>query len=148
MLVLTASAKIVTVHGAVRLQSKRGLEPILAQEIVALGYDCNVEAGGVTIQEVTPDLLHFCHLNLGAASHILLRYGKPFTARGLPELTRKVSKQPWHKFINSKSLPVQMRVTSKKSKLNHNTAIRTAILEGINKWQLLPSTELESPLSS
>lgn len=114
-----------------------GLENVLAQEIEALGCTGIVEAGGVTIEAggsgSTQELVHSCHLRLGTASHVLIRCGEPFTARGLAELTRKVSLQPWHKFIVGQRVPVQMNTTSKKSKLNHNTAIRTAILEGINR---------------
>jgi len=111
-----------------------GLEPILAQEMEDHGIACRIEAGGVipTSEALTPESLMEFHMCLGTASHVLVRCGNPFVARGLPELKRKVSQLPWYEFLKEGSR-LKFQVTSKKSKLNHNTAIRSAILDGINE---------------
>ena len=123
-----------------------GLEPILAAELQQLGFDdCSVlQAGGVTPRgSISKNEILQLHLHLGSASHVLIRCGAPFTARGLKELKRKVALLPWHTFLSSRgqtSLPqennddiqLQVRITTKKSKLNHKTAVRTAVVDGIN----------------
>lgn len=110
-----------------------GLEPFLVEELKGLGIDCTQESGGAAISSsLSVDEILRCHLHLGIASHVLVRCGERFTARGLPELKRKVSVLPWSQFIK-KGTALQVRVSSKKSKLNHSTAIRTAVIEGINE---------------
>ena len=119
-----------------------GLEPILAAEMERLGFHCSIEAGGVTPKDnIGKDDLLKLHLHLGSASHVLIRCGTPFIARGLPELRRKVAQLPWHVFLSDRGqvspdpsmIQLQVRVTTKKSKLNHKTAVRTAVVDGINE---------------
>ena len=110
-----------------------GLEPYLAEELKSLGHNCTVDAGGVYLKgNLTKEDILDCHLHLGIASHVLIRWGEPFTARGLPELKRKIALLPWHQFLLP-GTPIQVRTTSKKSKLNHKTAIRSALIDGINE---------------
>ncbi|CAB9505589.1 methyltransferase K/L [Seminavis robusta] len=110
-----------------------GLEPILKAEMEALGFDCNEEAGGVSPTSTVSleDILN-CHIHLGTASHVFIRCGNPFSAYGLKDLKKKVGLLPWHQFLRGQG-QLLVRVSSKKSKLNHKTAIRTAVLDGINE---------------
>jgi putative N6-adenine-specific DNA methylase len=57
-----------------------------------------------------------------------------FIARGLPEPKRKVGQFPWHNLLLGRGqIQLQVRLNSKKSQLNHKTAIRAWVLEGINE---------------
>lgn len=124
-----------------------GLEPILSQELTALGLAHDSVAGGANLLEpaTVQDILS-CHLHLGTASHVLLRCGEPFTARGLGELKRKVLQLPWKDLLQEDVQLKLTRVSSTKSKLQHSTAIRDRILQAIyavlgREWS--PSNEKE-----
>ena len=79
-----------------------------------------------------------CHLHLGTATHILLRCGEPFKARGMEELRRKVSKMDfWRQYLGEcKNSPISpptfdIRVSASKSRLIHTVEIKERVESGI-----------------
>jgi len=150
------------------ISCKPGLEPYLRAELCELGIKFTQESylstknisreegGGVHCTVDSIDKLLSCHLHLGTASHILLRAGPPFQARGFEELVRKVSKMVfWKQYIEvdqkiyaegqealrskpglHQLLPnLDISVTSTKSRLYHSKAISERIERGI--WNAL-----------
>lgn len=108
-----------------------GLETVLSQELDALGIAHKIERNCAVLTNANLDTILSCHLYLGSASQVLLQCGTPFTARGLPELQRKVEKLPWKNLIQADA-EVQVKVQATfKSKLLHSTAIRDRIIDGI-----------------
>jgi putative N6-adenine-specific DNA methylase len=113
-----------------------GLEAFLCQELTALGIAHKVKGFGATLISPSVDDMLNCHLYLGTASNVFLRCGEPFSARALGELERKVELIPWNKILSLEddSVPrFHFKVTSAKSRLLHNTAIRDKVLVGIYK---------------
>ena len=93
-------------------------------------------AGGISFQVDSVESIMNCHLYLGTATHILLRCGEPFKARGMEEMRRKVSKMNfWKQYIggNIKSLmpTLDIRVTTSKSRLYHTEGIAQRVEQGI-----------------
>jgi putative N6-adenine-specific DNA methylase len=107
-----------------------GLEPLLADEVRALGVEPAVTAGGV---EAAGDaaLLYRANLELGLALKVLVRLGT-FEARGFPALVRGAAALPWEAFCTRESV-LRFKVSARKSRLYHSGAVaerlRTAIEE-------------------
>lgn len=98
-----------------------GLEPLVAQELGMLGVaELRVEAGGVAWRGGLPELAR-ANLWLRTASRVLARVGR-FHARALGELERRAAHLPWERFL-APGRAVQIRVTSRKSRLYHQGAI-------------------------
>ena len=122
-----------------------GLEVILHSELVSLGFtepssQPLIGAGGIAFTVDSVESLMKCHLHLGTATHILLRCGEPFKARGMEELRRKVSKMSfWKQYLHlgerkKSSLPppiFDIRVTASKSRLLHTKGIAERVESGI-----------------
>ena len=118
-----------------------GLEATLHSELVSLGFTPSqplIGAGGIAFTVDSVESLMKCHLHLGTATHILLRCGEPFKARGMEELRRKVSKMSfWKQYLgerkkSSLSLPkFDIRVTASKSRLFHTKGIAERVESGI-----------------
>jgi len=144
-----------------------GLEPTLLEEVQYLQsqwHEVSTETksnqnalslpGGVKLTIPSLAHLHILHLYLGTASHIYLRLnddkidGCPplFTARGFPELKRKLKdlivSQRWDQLLDMRSpnakgeryecdLPweLQVRVSTSKSKLMHTKAVEERVRE-------------------
>ena len=98
------------------------------------------------MRDASIETLMRCHLHLGTASHVLLRCGKPSTVRGFAELSRKAGRMEWHQWLPDNP-HLQVKVTSKKSKLFHTDAIAQRIKEAIHNslGTSQPSTP-ESPI--
>lgn len=122
-----------------------GLEAILHSELVSLGFTPKqssqplIGAGGIAFTVDSVECLMKCHLHLGTATHILLRCGEPFKARGMEELRRKVSKMSfWKQYLGERkksSLPppkFDIGVTASKSRLFHTKGIAERVESGIN----------------
>lgn len=121
-----------------------GLEPVLLEEVRALGLPGQALAGGV---EVEGDLAEAMRLNLHlrTASRVLLRMGEGFRATAFPELVRKASALPWERFVR-RGGRAAFRVTCRKSRLYHSDAVAErlhAALEGRVKFPLqrVPAAE-------
>jgi 23S rRNA G2445 N2-methylase RlmL len=144
-----------------------GLEQLLIQELEGVGitplvvnsmkkrsnqYNTAIATdhkalGGVISFPTTQAELFRCHAQLGIPTSILLHCtssasdptNTAFTAKGLAELRRKVSKMPiWNDLLvvapdNGKENPLSMsiHVTSYKSKLYHTQAVAERIEQGI-----------------
>ncbi len=110
-----------------------GLEKLTAAELRALGMAAEPgEPGGLSFQGSHRDLAR-ANLHLRTASRILMR-GAEFPVRALGELERKAGQLPWDRWLPT-DLPVDFRVTSRKSRLYHQKAVaerlaRAAGVEG------------------
>ncbi len=98
-----------------------GLEAITAAELRRLDITPELgEPGGLSFQGSLRDLAR-ANLHLRTASRILLRCAE-FPVRALGELERKAGQLPWDRWLPA-DLPVEFRVTSKKSRLYHQKAV-------------------------
>ena len=106
-----------------------GLEPLLLEEVVALGAQgARTTAGGVTLEGDLP-LVYRANLELGLASHVLLRVGS-FRAIHFTELVRRAARLPWESFLDP-SAPLTVRATAKKSKLRHTGALAERVRRAV-----------------
>ncbi|MEC7585001.1 MAG: class I SAM-dependent RNA methyltransferase [Planctomycetota bacterium] len=105
-----------------------GLEPLLSEESRQIGADPGATRGGVAFTG-DRDLLLAAHLQLGTASHLLLRCGS-FHCINLRQLQRRVSELPWAKWLRSDT-PVSVRATATRSRLYHTGAIAERVRTGI-----------------
>lgn len=97
-----------------------GLEPLVAEELAALGLAGAVVEGGVEValpRASLPDV----NRRLGIASRLLVRLGG-FHARTFPELERHAARLDWGSVIVPQRA-VAFRVTSRKSRLYHQGGI-------------------------
>ena len=98
-----------------------GLEPVLLEEIRALGLPGRALAGGVEVEGGLPEAMRL-NLWLRTASRVLIRAGEPFRATAFAELLRKASAIPWERFVR-KGGRAAFRVTCHKSRLYHSDAV-------------------------
>lgn len=107
-----------------------GLEPLLADEVRALGASPSVTAGGVEA-EGDAALLYRANLELGLALKVLVRLGT-FEARGFPALVHGAAALPWEAWCRPDTA-LRFKISARKSRLYHTGAIaerlRTAIGE-------------------
>ncbi|MGE3172599.1 MAG: class I SAM-dependent RNA methyltransferase [Planctomycetota bacterium] len=106
-----------------------GLEPLLADELRALGAAPEEQPGGAAFAGDAA-LLRRAHLWLGTASHLLLRCGT-FRCRNLGELTTKTASLPWREWLRPDA-PVAVRATAQRSRLYHTGAIAERVQKGID----------------
>ena len=106
-----------------------GLEPLLARELQALGATPRTLPGGVAFAADTRLVMKSC-LWLGTASHVLLRLAE-FPCRALGELQRKAALLPWDDWLRPK-VPVDIRATTRASRLFHTSAIEERIGNAIS----------------
>lgn len=107
-----------------------GLEPWLARELERLGApEANAIAGGV---EFPGDRALLYRLNLwsGLASHVRVRVGR-FEARHFSSLVKQASRLDWMQWVAT-NRPVEVRATSRRSKLYHTKAVEQRVLEAID----------------
>ena len=107
-----------------------GVEGLVAGELASLGIAGAVEDGGVSWQG-TVEQLYAANLHLRTASRIVVRIGE-FRSRTFWELERHADKLPWERFVTG-GRPVQLRVTSRKSKLYHQRAVAERVLAAIQR---------------
>lgn len=107
-----------------------GLEPIVANELTALGVKGTIVPGGV---EFTGDarVLYRANLELRTATRIVVRIAT-FRARTFFELERHAKDIPWKRFV-AKGGTVSLRVTAAKSKLYHEGAIAQRLMDAVKK---------------
>lgn len=110
-----------------------GLEPVVDGELKGLGISGEVETGGVCWKGELRDLYR-ANLHLRSASRIVVRIAR-FRARSFIELERHVRRIDWSAHLPG-GASVRLRVTSRKSRLYHEGAIRERferfIAESIN----------------
>ncbi len=102
-----------------------GLEPMVAEELRALGEQPVPEDGGVSWQG-NDESLYRALLHLRLASRVLVRLGS-FGARGFAELERQARRLDWQRHVEP-GMPVLLRVTARKSRLYHEGAIAERLL--------------------
>ena len=105
-----------------------GLESITAGELNALGIKGRQEIGGVAFG-ATLAQVYAANLWLRTASRVLVRLGH-FHASTFYELERRAKKIPWLELLPEKGA-VEVRVTSRKSRLYHSDAIAERVLSAI-----------------
>lgn len=106
-----------------------GLEGLVARQLDRLGIPpLEAVGGGVEFAGEHKELA-VANLELGAASHILVRVGR-FEARHLSTLVRKAKTLPWERLLASDA-ELEFRVTTRRSRLFHTGAIAERIREGI-----------------
>ncbi|OAQ21843.1 THUMP domain-containing class I SAM-dependent RNA methyltransferase [Thermosulfurimonas dismutans] len=108
--------------------SPPGLEKLVAQELKGLGLSGEIEIGGVRFQGGLREL-YLSNLWLRTANRVLLRVAR-FRALSFPELIRKTERYPWETYI-PEGYGVKLRVTSYRSKLYHERAIKERVLTAL-----------------
>ena len=102
-----------------------GLEPVCAAEVEAItGKIGAVEKGGVSFSGGLEELYRV-NLWSRTASRVLVRVGKVH-ARDFPELHRKIKRLPWGRFVKPE-MPIAVRSTSRRSRLNHTGRLSETI---------------------
>ncbi len=107
-----------------------GLERILGEELNSLGIRGRPIEGGVLFVGGFREMA-LANLWLRVASRILLRLAR-FKAETFAQLEKKVERLPWEKFV-PEGFGVRVRVTSYRSRLYHEGAIRERFLRVISR---------------
>lgn len=107
-----------------------GLEPLLANELRALGVTPSAQRGGVAFAGDVRDVLR-CGLWLGTASHLLVRLAE-FRCRALGELQRKAAELPWADWLRPR-VSLEVHATTRGSRVYHTGAAEERIENGIAK---------------
>ena len=117
-----------------------GLEALIASELGELGITAASEAGGAGWAG-TREQLYTANLRLRTASRILVRVAE-FRAASFWELERHARKIPWEHWAAA-GRAVQLRVTSRRSKLYHQNAIAERVRDAIERrvGPLAPAVE-------
>jgi putative N6-adenine-specific DNA methylase len=105
-----------------------GLEPLLEAELKELSIKCKAVQGGVEWKG-SESSIAIANLWSRIASRVVVRIGE-FRARSFFELERHAKKVEWDKYL-APGVPVQFRVTARKSKLYHTGAIAQRLQEAI-----------------
>lgn len=117
-----------------------GLEPLLVQELTALGIPASParsarergtlspDPGGVEFEASLSDLYRV-NLHLRTASRVLARLGE-FQAPGFEELKKHISRLPWEQVLRP-GMSVSVRVTCHKSRLYHSDAVAREVAASI-----------------
>lgn len=109
--------------------SAPGLEPLLAEEVRALGVSApDIVPGGVEM-EGELELVYRANLELGLAQQVRLRMAA-FQARRFPQLVRGVASIDWRSWL-APGASIRVRVSAKKSRLFHTAAIEERVRQGI-----------------
>jgi putative N6-adenine-specific DNA methylase len=102
-----------------------GLEALTLREAERLGLACGeAEPGGIEFSGTLSDIAR-ANLWLRTASRVLVRMSS-FTVRALGELERKAALIDWGSWLPP-GVPLQLRVSSRKSRLYHQKAIAERI---------------------
>ena len=117
-----------------------GLEPILSLELQSMKIDHQSVTHGAKLNHASIETLFRCNLFLGSATNILIRCGKPFSAKGLAELRRKTAKIPWSEIVRGDKVRIEAKVTTSKSKLYHSGASQARVVAGF--YEALGHTDI------
>jgi putative N6-adenine-specific DNA methylase len=102
-----------------------GLEPLVAEELRALGIAGTAEPGGAAFGG-GDDALYRANLHLRTASRVLVRLAE-FHARSFFELERHARRVPWERVV-ARGGAVRFRVTCRKSRLYHSDAVAERLM--------------------
>jgi putative N6-adenine-specific DNA methylase len=107
-----------------------GLEPVTLTELAALGIvPAQAPQPGAIPVRVALQSLYTLNLNLRTASRITVQAAQ-FRARTFAELERRAKTIAWNEWLGS-DVPVDLRVTCRKSKLYHSDAVAERVAEVI-----------------
>lgn len=108
-----------------------GLEPIVADELRALGFaDADAQPGGVAFR-CDASGLAIAQIGLRVASRVVVRIAS-FRATAFHELERAARKVEWGRFVSAGGR-VRVRVTCRKSRLYHSDAVAQRVVEAIER---------------
>ncbi len=107
-----------------------GVEGILEGELKALGIRGKVIEGGVLFRGGFREMA-LANLWLRVASRVLLRLAR-FRAETFAELEKRIARLPWERFV-PEGFGVRFRVTSYRSRLYHEGAIRERFLRVVSR---------------
>lgn len=105
-----------------------GLEPLCAAELERLRIRGDVEPGGVAWAGNLTSIAR-ANLWLRTASRVIVRVAE-FRARTFFELERHARRIAWERFVSPET-PVEFRVTCRKSKLYHSSAVAQRFIEAV-----------------
>lgn len=105
-----------------------GLEPLLRDELDALGLEATAVPGGASFSGGVRDALRAC-LWLGTASHVRVRLAT-FRCRALGELQRKAAELDWSSWLLPRT-PLHLGARSRRSRVYHTGAIEERVLLAI-----------------
>ncbi len=114
-----------------------GLEAPLVAEVRDLGWQADIQPGGVVIHGGWPDVWR-ANLWLRGATRVLARVGS-FRALHLAQLDKRARKFPWDRVLR-RDLPVRVETTCKASRIYHAGAATQRIERAI-------AEELGAPLA-
>lgn len=108
-----------------------GLEPVLLAELRALRVaGARAEEGGVAFGG-GDRALYAANLHLRTASRVLVRVAT-FHADSFAELERRAAKVEWERWVGP-GMPVDFRVTCRKSRLYHSDAVAERLVRAVAK---------------
>jgi putative N6-adenine-specific DNA methylase len=105
-----------------------GLESLVVSELNALGIAARVDEGGAAFRGRINDIAR-ANLWLRTASRVVVRVAT-FRAQAFHELERLGRAITWERYITA-GAPVRFRVTTRKSRLYHTSAIEQRLVEAI-----------------
>ena len=97
-----------------------GLEESLADEARALGFDAQIQPGGVSFTGGWPDVWR-ANLEIRGATRVLARIGA-FRAMHPAQLDKRARRFPWADWLRP-DVPLRIEATSRKSRIYHAGAI-------------------------
>jgi len=112
-------------------QINPGLEEILFKEIEMLGFNPEIETGGVNFKGGLREI-YLASLMSRTPTRILIRLCE-FYETFFSNIPERIAKYPWEIYINQNISKIRIRATSHKSKLIHTDAIIERVLKGIAK---------------
>ncbi|KRW95819.1 RNA methyltransferase [Paracoccus sp. MKU1] len=115
-----------------------GLEEPLAEEARALGWDAQVQPGGVTFTGGWPDVWR-ANLEIRGATRVLARIGA-FRALHPAQLDKRARRFPWADWLRP-DVPVRIEASSRKSRIYHAGAITQRIEAAIRDTLGAPIAE-------
>ncbi|AUH32196.1 THUMP domain-containing class I SAM-dependent RNA methyltransferase [Paracoccus tegillarcae] len=115
-----------------------GLEAPLAAEAAGLGFEPEIQPGGLTVHGHWPDIWR-ANLMLRGATRVLVRIGA-FRAMHLAQLDKRARKFPWDQFLRP-DVAVRVEATSRKSRVYHAGAIT-------QRFERAISEELGAPIAA
>lgn len=108
-----------------------GLESLLFQEIRKIGGIRPKALSGGVEYEANDHILYRSLLEIGLGLDVRLRLGR-FTVRYLDAIVRMVAELPWSHWLGA-GQHVEIRATSRRSKVMHTTAIEERVHSGIRR---------------
>ncbi len=114
-------------ENSIRVRCAPGLETIVARELDKLSLKSTPGGAGELLLHGPMELVPILNRHLGSALRVEIELAR-FTAKKLPELERKLTRQvPWRDWF-SRELPLAIRAKSKKSRIYHSGAIKERAL--------------------